>query len=444
LTQLVRRRLVLAAALAALAAPGHAAACRAIPVTDSIQAAVDQAQPCDWVVIQPGTYRESVLVRTPDVHLRGLNRNGVVLDGEHRRGVNGIEVRADGVSVENLTVRNFEAQGGSGGNQIWWNGGDGSGTIGIHGWSGRYLTAYDTGLIGQYGLFTSNAVNGSWDHVYASGFADSGIYLGACRDCRAVISHALVERNALGYSGTNSGGHVVVQDSVFRNNSVGIAPNSLAHDDPPPPQLGTCDAGANTTVTPTLATTRLARCTVFRRNRVERNNNLTTPANETTSQLPWGTGIELPGTYGDLIANNIVSGNRNFGILAHEYPDPFPPTPDTLYFQSAGNRVAANIVRGSKWDIALEGGLFGAKQSVNNCVVGNHYRTSLPADLRPWTCANATTPNVEAATANALLVLVLKLQAASLARHPVGQPAPPPQPTMPNPCRGVPANPLCP
>jgi hypothetical protein len=409
----------------------------------SIQAAVDQAQPCDWIVIPAGTYRESVLVKTPNVHLRGLNRNRVVLDGQHRHGVNGIEIRADGVSVENLTVRNFDGGSDGTGNEIWWNGGDGSGTIGIHGWTGRYLTTYDTGLDGEYGLFTSNAVDGSWDHVYASGFADSGIYLGACRDCRAVISHALVERNALGYSGTNSGGHVVVQDSIFRNNSVGVAPNSLASDDPPPPQLGTCDSGANTSPTPTLATTRLSRCTVFRRNRVEQNNNLTAPANETTIQLPWGTGIELLGTYGDLIANNVVTGNRNFGILAHEYPDPFPPTAATVYFQSAGNRISANVVRGSKWDIALEGGLFGAKQSVNDCVAANRYRTSLPQDLGPWSCANATTPNVDTATANAILQLVLRLQSGSLARRPRGQPAPPAQPTMPNPCAGIPANTLC-
>jgi hypothetical protein len=144
-----------------------------------------------------------------------------------------------------------------------------------------------------------------------------------------------------------------------------------------------------------------------------------------------------------VIANNVVSGNRNFGILAHEYPDPFPPTASTVYFQSAGNRISANIVRGSRYDIALEGGLFGTKESVNNCVAGNQYRTSLPSDLGPWSCANATTPNVDGATANAVVQLVLRLQAGSLARHPVGQPAPPPQPTMPSPCVGIPASTLC-
>ncbi len=312
---------------------------------------------------------------------------------------------------------------------------------GLHGWKGSYLTTYDTGLLGGYGLFTSNAVGGSWDHVYASGFNDSGVYVGACPDCRATISHALVERNALGYSGTNAGGHVVVQDSIFRFNGVGIAPSSLALDDPPPPQLGTCDAAANTSPTPTIRSTGVARCTVFRHNRVEQNNNMTTPVNATTLLLPWGTGIELPGVYGDLVANNIVTGNRNFGILGHELPDPFPPTTETIFFQLAGNRIASNVVRGARYDLALEGGLFGTKQSVNNCVAGNRFRTSLPADLRPWRCTNATTPNPDPAASQTLLTLILRLQ--STARTPTSQPAPPPQPTMPKPCKGVPASPLC-
>src|SRR5690348_335995 len=100
----------------ALAVPARAAACRTIPVTSSIQAAVDEAQPCDWVLIPPGTYRESVVVQTDGIHLRGLNRNTVILDGGHTRDTNGIQVLASGVSIENLTVRNFDRATRDGGN----------------------------------------------------------------------------------------------------------------------------------------------------------------------------------------------------------------------------------------------------------------------------------------------------------------------------------------
>ena len=186
-------------------------------IYSTIQGAVNVAKPSDWVLIEPGKYDEPVLVETPGLHIRGLNRNTVIVDGLHEtstQGLNGIEVfKTSHVSIENLTVRNFDraSRNGGNGNEIWWNGGDGSGVIGAEGWHGAYLTAYDSGegsegLLGGYGLFVSNSIKGSMENVYASGFNDSGLYVGACQDCRAVISHALSERNALGYSGTNSGG----------------------------------------------------------------------------------------------------------------------------------------------------------------------------------------------------------------------------------------------
>ena len=449
---------MIAAVLAlALLVPNHAsAACKTIVVTKAavpyphattIQAGVNRAKPCDWVLVAPGRYPEKVVIRTPHLHLRGLNRNTVIVDGLHRVGQGIVVDKASDVWIENLTVRNWDRKSrddeDSGGNEIWFNGGDETGKIGASGWHGNWLTAYDTGLLGGYGLFTSNSVDGEFDHVYASGFNDSGVYVGACPDCRATVSHALVERNALGFSGTNAGGHLIVQDSVFRSNAVGVGPNSLPGD-PPPPQLGTCDSATNTSPTPTITTTKLDRCTIFRRNAITDNNNLTTPANETSGQLPWGVGLEPVGTYGDLFTDNTISANENFGILGVENPVPFPPTADTIYFQLAGNAFTNNKVAGGGYaDIALAGGLFGAKQSVDNCFAGNVYKTSLPADLSPWSCSLDQTPNPDPVAAGQLLGIVIKLQGESMARKARGQPAPPAQPTMPKPCAGAPKNLLC-
>src|SRR5215831_15586133 len=62
----------------------------------SIQDAVDAAAPGDWILIAPGDYHEQadhrgpgpadepgagVMIRTPDIHVRGLDRNLVVIDG---------------------------------------------------------------------------------------------------------------------------------------------------------------------------------------------------------------------------------------------------------------------------------------------------------------------------------------------------------------------------
>ncbi|HWW67264.1 MAG TPA: hypothetical protein VNY83_04715, partial [Solirubrobacterales bacterium] len=134
----------------------------------TIQTAVDAAKPGDWVLVGPGDYHErgdrvhapgatppaGVLIQKAHLHLRGMDRNEVVVDGTKpgssrcsRKpgaqdfgvvqsgsplGRNGIVAyKANGVSVENLTACNFLGAAGKNGNEIWWNGGDGSGKIGM-------------------------------------------------------------------------------------------------------------------------------------------------------------------------------------------------------------------------------------------------------------------------------------------------------------------------
>jgi hypothetical protein len=140
----------------------------------TIQEAVSHAASGNWVLIEPGIYKEEVLDSGhPGIVIRGMNRNEVILDGENKPkagGSNGIEVlKTSNVSIENLTVRNFdrETSDGPNGNEIWWNGGADSGKIGAHGYHGRYLTAYDTGLNGGYGIFTENETEGEWENIYA-------------------------------------------------------------------------------------------------------------------------------------------------------------------------------------------------------------------------------------------------------------------------------------
>ena len=93
---------------------------------DTIQAAVDAAGPGDLVLVGPGTYREEVKVAVPSVTIRGRDRDRVVVDGEFRR-PNGISVTADGVAVENLTVRNALING------LFWTGVRGSRVDGLSG-----------------------------------------------------------------------------------------------------------------------------------------------------------------------------------------------------------------------------------------------------------------------------------------------------------------------
>jgi hypothetical protein len=399
-----------------------------------------------------------------------MNRNSVILDGQKHAG-NGIEIyKANNVWVENLTVRNFDTGCPNCGNEIWWNGGADSGKVGAHGWFGAYLTAYDTGLNGGYGLFAGNETEGSWENIYASGFNDSGMYIGACQECNARVRFAHMEKNALGYSGSNSGGKLAIEDSLFRDNSAGVVPNSENPGDSPPPQDGECGRPNIETPNPTpiIETTKIQRCTVIRHNLIMENNNSTVPANASTARAGLGAGVILPGDYADLVEQNIIANNNHDGVFGIEFPNPFEPErfeaelvktgkiEKSIFFQLAGNRISENVFvhNGSHGgpftgDVVLASGaseLFfqGESQSKNNCVSNNVFTgATFPEKIEgTWGCQNATTPNPGGAPGAYVYIGESGEEAAKL-RKPVGQPAPPPQPTMPNPCQGVPKNPLC-
>lgn len=247
----------------------------------TIQAAVNAARPGDWILVGPGDYHETadetgphgnpadgamggVYITKSGITLRGMNRNSVIVDGtkagaqpcspapkEQNYGApgqkgthvgrNGILVwKANDVSVENLTVCNFLAGTGASGNQVWWNGGAESGKIGLHHYWGSYLTATSTFFsnettAAEYGVFASNSAGpATWNQLYASNMNDSGTYVGACkRSCDAVLDHMWMENNALGYSGTNSGGTIVIEHSQFDHNQDGLDTNSAVVGDPP-------------------------------------------------------------------------------------------------------------------------------------------------------------------------------------------------------------------
>ncbi|HEV7584745.1 MAG TPA: hypothetical protein VGO14_03095 [Solirubrobacteraceae bacterium] len=434
----------------------------------TIQAAVNASTAGDYVLIEPGVYYEAVKVTSAQagIWIRGMNRNTVILDGQNKTG-NGIEIyKTNNVWVDNLTVRNFdtgsECSAEDCGNGIWWNGGANTNKIGAHGWYGSYLTAYDTGLNGGYGIFTGHETEGSWDNIYASGFNDSGMYLGACQECKARITRATMENNSLGYSGSNSGGSLAIEWSVFRHNSSGVLPNSENPGDAPPPQDGECNRPniENPEPTPTITTTKIPRCTVIRYNLISENNNSTVPVNGSTERASFGNGIILPGTYADLIEKNFISDNEKTGVFGIEYPNPLTPENGflgSIFFQLAGNKISKNVFAHNGYfggpftgDVTLASGaneifLGTESQSKNNCVSGNVFTAAtFPAKIQgTWGCQNETTPNPGGAP-QVYEYIGATAEEAALLRKPTGQPVPPPQQTMPNPCKGAPKNPLCP
>src|SRR5260221_9593246 len=177
----------------------------------TVQAAVDDAQAGDLILIAPGVYHENVLVCTADITIRGEDRNTTVLDGSQlEKRSSGFTVLADNVIIENMTARYFD------GNGFWW--------YYVTGYRGSYLTAYDNG---DYGIYAFGSTRGEFDHSYASGSPDSGFYIGQCFPCDALITDVRSEVHGLGYSRTNAGGNLIIQYSVLDRNRAGIVANTL-------------------------------------------------------------------------------------------------------------------------------------------------------------------------------------------------------------------------
>ncbi len=293
---------------------------------ETIQSAVDAAKAGDLILINSGVYNESVTITTPYLTIRGKDRNGVIIDGEFMR-ENGIQIYdTDGVSVENLSVRNFSL------NAVYWNG--------SKGYKASHVTVYNNG---DYGVYAFDSTDGVFEKIYASGHPDSGIYIGQCYPCNALIYDSVVEGNALGYSGTNAGGHLYIYNNIWRDNMSGIIPNTLDSELNPP--------GRETTIVGNL---------------VVDNNNYEAPANR-FGLVAQGMGIVMPGRVGDVVEKNIVINHDKYGLVAS------PMLDVNLYF-SQHVRVKNNVIMDSGYtDLALAG-----PWGPGNCYEGNIYQTSTP------------------------------------------------------------------
>jgi hypothetical protein len=295
----------------------------------TIQEAVDLAEPGGLVLIAPGLYREAVIVTTPYLTIRGVDRGETILDGAFRL-ENGIHViEADGVSIENLTARRYLL--------------DGFSWSKVFGYRGSYLTAYANGGTGVH-AFSSRY--GRIEHSYAGGSAEAGFSIDACSPCHAVITDVLAEHNALGFSGTNAGGNLAVVNSEWRGNLAGIVPNTL-DSEPFAPQRGVVIAG----------------------NHVHHNNSTTAAAKDVGS-IPFGIGIVVAGGRDDRVVGNLVEDQATYGVGVG-------PVLDVRLWPSSGNRVEGNVVRGSgRADLALA-----APAAGGDCFTGNDARSSQPAAI---------------------------------------------------------------
>jgi nitrous oxidase accessory protein NosD len=186
---------IIALVLGALAmALPVAAGARTIKVSegDSIQAAIDAADPGDTIKIKPGTYAENVWVNKDDITIRGTGADRTELVppstpnpvcGAESGSVNGIcaadvDAEFNVISpVENLKVKDLSVHGFSGAG-VFLFGNDGAVIVGVR--------AEDNE---EYGIAAFSSTNGvySWNLTARNG--EAGVYVGDSPEANAEIEH---------------------------------------------------------------------------------------------------------------------------------------------------------------------------------------------------------------------------------------------------------------
>jgi nitrous oxidase accessory protein NosD len=277
--------------------PPQAQAARKIVVTpgQSIQAAVDRAEPGDTIFVEPGTYREAgracpfdasetcaVSVTKDQISLVGQTGKKPVVLANSRGLSNGIAVgnsldcssgRIDGSRIAGFTVKDFGVAG--------------IAIDCVENWDLGYDTALHDGL---YGLFVSYSDEGRLHDSAARGVTRAGIHVGLSADVR--VDHNVARDNVMGFE-VREDVRVTVDANAASENTAGIF-ELIMPGDP-------------------LERSRenLLLDNVVQNN--DRPNKCATPSDPVCKIAP-GVGIAIAGGSHNVTLGNHVTGNATFGI----------------------------------------------------------------------------------------------------------------------------------
>jgi len=269
-----------------LGAPPPPAAPRTLVVKAgaSIQDAVDAAHPGDTIEVEPGTYRQSVLVDVDRITLRGLVKGGqrAVLDGEGAL-TDAVIASGHGFTIEGFALRDYTSNG-----------------ITVEGATGVVFRDLVVDRTGLYGVYPVECKDVLVDRVVVTGAKDAAIYVGQSADI--IVRRSEVHDNVTGIEIENST-NALVEDNDAHHNTGGILvfllpnnPSKVGHD------------------------------TRVLRNRVVANNhpNFGDPT-AIVSKVPAGTGIFIMGADRTEVTGNEIRGNDSVGVAVISLALAFPP-----------------------------------------------------------------------------------------------------------------------
>lgn len=314
------------AACAAIGLDGGAEVVRVPGDAPTITEAIDAVAPNGLVLVAPGVYEEEVLIDKAGVTVRGEDRNRTVIDagGVRPYGVVGV---ADGVTVQNLTVTGAtfygvlvtgmftedgpEARGSSGYTSL-----DPEEFPPLQRFLVDHVTAYNNGL---YGIYAFDAQHGAIRDSYASGSADSGIYVGQCRECNILVSGNRAVDNAVGFENANASDSVWVVENDFSGNRIGMTFISNYQEAFAPQRenwvVGNLVSDSTSTDSPSHA------------------------------QGGWGIGIGLSGATANRFERNVITDQPSAGVVLSNAED--IATTDNLFVDNVFASNAVDVVNTS-------------------------------------------------------------------------------------------------
>jgi Right handed beta helix region len=328
---------ILAAGLASAKPKGHV-----VNPGESIQAAVDAAEPGDTIVVQKGVYNETVVIEKDGISLRGVKAMleppsepvegpcegaGFCVLGDVDFQTGEVSEYVEDVSISGFTIRNFPVYG----------------IVGIGARDARFVKNHSVDN-GEYGITTFFSTGTKVISNVVSGAEDAAIYVGDSPFANANIVHNETYDSASGILVRNA-----LQGRITANNAHSNCVGIVFIADAPGP-AGEFDVNSNKV----------------------HDNTGACPATAETPALS-GVGIGLLGAsdvevHGNQILDNVPSDPRAFsgGVLAVRGIEGTPPVDNTV----TGNTILRNEPD-IFWDETGSGNRF----EPNNC------ETSVPGGL---------------------------------------------------------------
>jgi nitrous oxidase accessory protein NosD len=325
---------------------------------ESIQKAIDAAQPGDTIRLQKATYREAIQIDKDRIKLDGRGATltkpatapsntctafgdngqatGICVVGSVSMGAQGPTVNStvNGVRITNLTVKGF-----------------GSNGVMIYGANGTRLTHARLVKNGGYGVFSNTSTRTVYAHDTAKGNGAPAFYVGDSPDAKALIDHVKATGNA--------GEGILLRDATggevrhanLRGNCAGV----IVLADAPGP-AGNWKIHHNT---------------------VKANNRACAGEPDEGEPPVSGIGIALVGAHDTTVEHNVVKGQKsehpsftNSGIAVVKGPGGTAPVNDVVKSNTAKQNTPFDLFWDSSGSVTFKSNSCGKSSPAGLCKSG--------------------------------------------------------------------------